>query len=260
MNLSYAKYLMQKTREDYDEISEEFSVTRKTMWPELGDLDKYVKVRDKVLDVGCGNGKLFRFLMAKNISYTGLDVSSKLIRIARENFKGECVQFKTFDGLNIECSTFSALRLPAGWQGFDAIYCLATLPHLPGEELRLKFLENLRKVAKPGAKIIITCWNLWQARFIRRQIDMVSNLIIDKALGKDLYDWGDLYIPWHKQSGKIVSRYYHAFTVSELNSILKKAGWEVEELGYKARYGKRNFNLFAVARRPMAERHEGIPL
>ncbi len=251
MKLTYAKYLMEKTREDYDEISEEFSVTRKTMWPELIDLDKYAKEGDKILDIGCGNGKLFRFLMVKNISYTGLDVSKKLIRIARENFKGECAEFKTFDGLNVECfNQFSC--------GFDAIYCLATLPHLPGEELRLKFLENLRKVAKPGARIIITCWNLWQAKFFRHQINMVSNFIIDKALSKGCYDWGDLYIPWHKQNGKIISRFYHAFTLSELNSILKKAGWEVEEIGYKPRFGKKNFNLFAVARRPMVAKRQEL--
>lgn len=249
MNIDHAKLLMQKTKEGYDEISEEFSVTRKNMWPELGDLDKYVKEGDKVLDIGCGNGRLYRFLATKNINYTGLDVSSKLIRIARETFKGECVEFKTFDGLNVECSDQLAC-------GFDTVYCLATLPHLPGEALRLKFLENLRKASKPGAKIIITCWNLWQARFIRPHIDMVFNLIIDKALGKDQYDWGDLYILWHKQSGKTISRYYHAFTISELNSILKKAGWEVEESGYKARFGKKNFNLYAVARRPMVPKSE----
>lgn len=248
MNIQYAEYLMEKTRKDYDEIAEEFSVTRKNMWPEFGDLDKYVKEGNKVLDVGCGNGRLFRFLMTKNISYAGLDVSKKLIKIARDNFDGERAEFKTFDGLNIECFDQSSC-------GFDAIYCLATLPHLPGEELRLKFLENLRKVAKPGAKIVITCWNLWQARFTRYQIDMTFNFIIDKILGNGKYDWGDLYIPWHKQGGKIIDRYYHAFTISELNNILKKAEWEVEELGYKARYGKKNFNLFAVAKRPMATKH-----
>lgn len=237
MNLSYAEFLMQKTKEDYDEISEEFSVTRKTMWPELFDLDKFIKKGDKVLDIGCGNGKLFRFLMYKNIFYTGLDVSGNLIKIAKNAFKEERADFRVFDGLNIDQC--------AG--DFDVIYCLATLPHLPGEKLRLQFLANLQKAAKPGAKIIITCWNLWQARFIRHQIDMVSNFITDKVSGKDRYDWGDLYIPWHKQNGKIINRFYHAFTICELNTVLKKTGWIIKELGFKARYGKNNFNFFAVA-------------
>lgn len=65
MNLEYAKCLMEKTKRDYDEIAEEFSATRKTMWPELADLDKYVKAGDKVLDIGCGNGRLFGYLLER---------------------------------------------------------------------------------------------------------------------------------------------------------------------------------------------------
>lgn len=244
MRLDYAKFLMKKTKEDYNEIAEEFAVTRKTMWPELADLDKYVKQGDKVLDVGCGNGRLFRYLMHKNVSYTGLDVSENLIKIARENFKNEPAEFKVFDGLNIECfNKFSC--------GFDVAYCLATLPHLPGEELRIQFLKSIRKVVKPGSLMIITCWNLWQAKFIRHQIDMTFNFIIDKLTGKGQYDWGDLYIPWHRLDGKIVHRYYHAFTLSELRRILEKAGWRIEELGYKERYNKNKFNLFAVVKKPV---------
>lgn len=245
MHLSYAKLLMKKTREDYDEIAEEFSATRKTMWLELADLDKYTKEGDRALDIGCGNGKLFGFLAEKkkNFSYVGLDVSEKLISIAKEFYletrfsSVSSGEFKVFDGINIPCPDNS----------FDIIYCLATLPHLPGRKTRVKFLENIRKIAKPEAKLIITCWNLWQFKFISFQLKMIVNFITDKISGKGQYDWGDLYIPWHKQNGKTINRYYHAFTVSELNNILKKAGWKVEEIGYKERRGKRRFNLFAAA-------------
>lgn len=241
MNIKYAKFLMEKTRKDYDEIAEEFSATRKTMWPELTDLDKYVRAGDKVLDIGCGNGKLFGFLSGKNkdFSYVGLDISEKLINISKHNFKAEKSEFRIFDGINI----------PYPENNFDVIYCLATLPHLPGRKMQIKFLENIRKIAKPGAKLIITCWNLWQFKFIKYQAKMIVNCITDKILGKDECDWGDFYIPWKKRGVAPINRFYHAFTLAELNSILKKAGWEVEEIGYKNRNGKKNFNLFAVARK-----------
>ncbi len=273
---SDAEYLMQKTKRDYDEIAEEFSATRKTMWPELADLDKYVKAGDKVLDIGCGNGRLFGHLAKriKNFSYIGLDVSEKLIKIAENTWKlsfQASVEFKVFDGINI----------PYPDSSFDIIYCLATLPHLPSEELRIKFLENIGKTTKPGGLLIITCWNLWQFKFISNQIKMIANFITDKIFGKGLprypnisaneqpasnestflsklfrfcplgnggrYDWGDFYIPWRKRDGKIVHRYYHSFTQKELGSLLKKSDWEIKELGYKKRHGAKNFNLFAVA-------------
>lgn len=232
---------MEKTKKDYDEIAEEFAATRRTMWPELADLDKYVREGDRVLDVGCGNGKLFGYLSAKikNFSYVGLDVSEKLIRIARDNYSGEGAEFKVFNGL--------AIDYPDDY--FDTVFCLATLPHLPGESLRLEFLQSIGKKVKSGAILVITCWNLWQPKFIRYQIGMTFNFIIDKLSGKGQYDWGDFYIPWHKQNGKIIKRFYHALTLSELNGILKKTGWEVEELGCKKRHGKKNFNLFAAARK-----------
>ncbi|MDP3056982.1 MAG: class I SAM-dependent methyltransferase [bacterium] len=243
MDIQYAKFLMEKTKRDYDEIAEEFSATRKSMWPELGDLDKYAEEGDSVLDIGCGNGKLFGFLAEKrkNFSYVGLDISENLINIAKQNFKAENAEFKVFDGIEI----------PYAENSFDIIYCLATLPHLPGREMQINFLENVRKIAKPGAKLIITCWNLWQFKFIKYQAKMIVNCITDKILGKDEYDWGDLYIPWKKRGVPPIFRFYHAFTLAELNSILKKAGWEVEEIGYKNRNGKKNFNLFAVARKPI---------
>lgn len=242
MNISHVNYLMEKTRRDYDEIAEEFSATRKTMWPELADLDKYAKAGDKVLDIGCGNGRLFGYLSekVKDFSYTGIDVSGKLIEIAQKDFAGKGAEFKAFDGINIPYS-----GPPAG--GFDAVFCLATLPHLPGEELRLKFLRNIKKAVKPGGLLIITCWNLWQIKFISNQIKMIANFITDKISGNEQYDWGDFYIPWRKRDGKIVHRYYHSFTQKELGSLLKKSGWEIKELGYKKRHGAKNFNLFAVA-------------
>lgn len=239
MNRQSAKQLIEKTKRDYDEIAEEFSATRKTMWPELADMDKYAKEGDRVLDIGCGNGKLFGYLAEKrkNFLYSGLDVSEKLINIAKQNFKAEKAEFRVFDGMNI----------PYPDNSFDIIYCLATLPHLPGQEMQVRFLENIRKTAKPGAKLILTCWNLWQSKFIKYQVKMIVNFITDKILGKNEYDWGDFYIPWKKRGVEPIYRFYHAFTPSELNSILKKAGWDVEEISYKERGEKKNFNLFAAA-------------
>ncbi|EKD49368.1 MAG: hypothetical protein ACD_63C00168G0001, partial [uncultured bacterium] len=60
MDQDYAKYLLKKTQKDYDFLADEFSASRAFSWSEMENLaEKYVKRGDRVLDAGCGNGRLF---------------------------------------------------------------------------------------------------------------------------------------------------------------------------------------------------------
>ena len=61
MDKEYAKKILEETKENYNLISEDFSITRDKFWEELGFLSKYVNDSDKVLDLGCGNGRLSEF-------------------------------------------------------------------------------------------------------------------------------------------------------------------------------------------------------
>src|SRR3989339_597637 len=75
--------------QNYEEIGQEFSETRKHIWPEFKFFEKYFKKGAKVLDVGCGNGRLVEFLKNYSIDYTGLDQSKKLIEEAKKNFSNK---------------------------------------------------------------------------------------------------------------------------------------------------------------------------
>jgi len=83
MDKNYAQYLLYKTRENYDLIAEPFSGTRQFIWEDLKPLAEYVKDGDKVLDVGCGNGRLLELFQGKNADYIGVDSSEELIKIAK---------------------------------------------------------------------------------------------------------------------------------------------------------------------------------
>jgi ubiquinone/menaquinone biosynthesis C-methylase UbiE len=226
MNPSYAKYLIEKTKDYFDKNVESFSGSRKELWPELEELKKYIKDGERVLDLGCGNGRLFELFQGRNIEYIGVDFSEKLIEKAREKY-GEHFQI---------ADMFS---LPFSDNYFDSVWSIAVFHHIPSEVLRLKTLIEVKRVLKPGGKIIMTCWNLYQPQYLK----LLFKFTLCKIFGLNKMDFKDVLVPWGKTG---IYRYYHAFTKKELKKLFEKSGLKIEELKYLKRNGKKA-NILVVA-------------
>ena len=69
----------------YDDIAKEFSATRAYPWKELQVFIPYIKDNFKILDLGCGNGRLVKSLEQadKKLNYLGVDFSTQLIEQAK---------------------------------------------------------------------------------------------------------------------------------------------------------------------------------
>ena len=68
-------------------MSGQFARARVKAWEEMRFLfDDYVKGKERILDLGCGNGRFYEMLEGKDIEYIGVDVSKELIDIAKINF------------------------------------------------------------------------------------------------------------------------------------------------------------------------------
>ncbi len=209
MEPEIAKKILEKNKEDYEELAKEFSRTRAYPWPEIKPLIKYVKENNRILDLGCGNGRLFSLFKDKKVEYIGLDSCQELIEIARKKLQ---VKFIVGDALN----------LPFQNNEFDVVFGVALLHHIPSEQFRQKVLKECRRVLKPGGFLIVTCWNLWQPRL------MLKYRIWPMIFGwrsRNL-DWKDIFIPW-KLPNRSLLRYYHAFTLRELKRLVWRAGFEI---------------------------------
>jgi len=194
-----------------------------------------VSSKDRILDLGCGNGQFFEVFKDSEVDYFGIDNSEKMIEIAKKRYpRGN---FQVADALN--------LPFPANY--FDKILSFAVFHHVPSEEIRLNFLEEVKRVLKPNGLLILTVWNLNPFKLIFigkwKRILTLSKLTILKILGMSKLDFGDFFIAWRN----ITPRYVHYFTKRGLKKIAEKAGFLVKEVGILGKPGSKDNNIFLIA-------------
>jgi len=235
VDINYAKYLLNKTRKDYNLIAEDFSRTRSFIPEDIKELGRYVKDGDRVLDLGCGNGRLVEVFKERNIEYIGADVSEKLIKIAKEKYPQN------------EFIIISDFNLPFSNNYFDKVYSLAVFHHIPSEEFRLQFLREIKRILKPGGNLILTVWNLnpFKMLLIRKPKRTISffKCLIFKILGKSKLDYNDFFIPWKN----ICQRYIHYFSKGELKRLVKKSGFKIKELGISQNPKTKESGIYLIA-------------
>jgi SAM-dependent methyltransferase len=95
-----------------------------------------------VLDAGCGSGRDCRFFVEKGYKVTGVDLSEKLLAIARSNVLGA-----TFIKADLR-------HLPFAHGSFDGVWACASIFHIPKEET-LDVLVSFRNILKPGGSVML---------------------------------------------------------------------------------------------------------
>lgn len=160
---------------------------------DLKSNSKFLK-NHKLLDAGCGNGRLADFLKEEPIKYVGLDNNKELLKIAKK--KHPKLTFCHGD----------ILKLPFPKASFDSVWCIAVLHHLPTKSLQLKALKEMKRVLKKNGMLMLTVWDLWQKKY-KKYIDKKTH---------------HSFIPWGPE--KEIKRFYYAFTKAELKKLISKAG------------------------------------
>ena len=237
MKKEYAERLLRKTKEDYNLIADDFSRTREYVPEDRKSLLlQNISPKDRVLDSGCGNGRLYVFSKDKQADYYGIDISEKLIEIAKSRYPE--AKFQVADVLN----------LPFPENFFDKILSFATLHHIPSGELRMQAFKEAKRVLKKDGFLLVTVWNLWQRRTAWQLF--FKNAFL-KLVGKTGLDFKDIFYPWRNSDGKILAqRYFHLFTKKELKKIAEKAGFLVKEVGILERPGSKDNNIYLIAQKP----------
>jgi alkylated DNA repair protein alkB family protein 8 len=231
MNQKTVNNILIETAQGYDNISEKFSQTRKHFWRGLEFIADYVQKGDKILDFGCGNGRLLELIgSTENVEYCGIDVSQKLLEIAQ----------KSHPEYIFQKNDPSQATLPFASDFFNSIYSIAVFHHFPGKKYRQDLANELYRLTKKDGYLIVTVWNLWPAstrgndrsstRGVKKKYigNILKNWFL-KSIGKSRLDWNDCYISFTNNEGKKFERFHHAFTKCELKKLFAAAGFSVEQ-------------------------------
>lgn len=153
--------------------------------------------KGSLLNLGCAHGPDF-IPFRDSFKLYGVDFSDEMLSLARK--------YSLKFNFNVELTLADVRQLPYPDDSFDWVISVATYHHIKGEQERLKALNELKRVLKPGGEAFITVWNRWQPGF--------------------WFKPRELYVPWRKKD-KILYRYYHLFSYAELEKLSIKAGFKI---------------------------------
>ena len=107
--------------------------------------------RCRVLELGCGIGRIGRELAPLCGQWTGVDISANMLKHAAERLS----HLDNVDFHQLERSSLDMLEDDS----FDSAYSIAVFCHMDKEDLYL-YLRELHRVVKPGGVIFVDTWNL----------------------------------------------------------------------------------------------------
>jgi SAM-dependent methyltransferase len=194
----------------------------------------------KVLDAGCGSGLYTILLNQLGVAATGIDISSKMIRLAAKNAKRLEVP-ATFLR-----SSFTDLHHTVN-DVFDAIMILGnSLVHILKPKELLSLLSVMKERLKPNGCIIIQILNY--DKIIREQKRIVAisgqknnHYIRFYDFGQPLLHFNSLHIQWVNGNShhNLMTIEHYPYRKNELTGLLKSGGYHIPDL-----FGSMRFDVF----------------
>ena len=244
----------------YNAQAEKFSGTRKKQWPEFFYIQEEVrkiinqKWKIKILELGCGDGRLYRYLLdvfgSENIDYTGVDISEWLINIAKNETKwliDDSEWLNNKDELSVIekdslSSKFSALKVSfivsdmldflekQDQQSYDFVIAVASFQHIPKKYERLLILKNIYRILDYDGVVQMFNWS-FSTWFFKKYSTQILKAFLVWILSLFTKPMNDIYVPW-KNDWKVFYRYYHIFFLYELKNLFKQAGFVIKDICY----------------------------
>lgn len=183
----------------------------------------------RVLEIGCGDGKVGRRLAARGCAYVGLDVSGAMIERAKaftENWTLRAGEFS-----NSQILFFQADVLNPAWaevlegQTFDWILAFAVWHHLPGAETRARVARECAARLAEGGRLVFSNWQFTRSERLRARLRPWAEVGLDASQVEP----NDYVLSWERK-GRRGLRYVHLLEEAEARQLAAQANLRVLEI------------------------------
>lgn len=190
----------QLNSEFYSKHNKSFDKSRKdNFWKGFENVKKYLKNDQKILDLGCGNGRFLEFLMQNHtkFEYLGVDNSSDFIIKNTQNYPAQ-----KFIEVDIVSDLGQIINK------YDLVTIFGVTHHIPSYEYRMEWFQKLREILNIEGVLVLS---FWEFNFDKADKDFKPNFYqIEK---------NDYFLGW---KGDFSShRYCHYFDQEEIEEIKK---------------------------------------
>lgn len=235
--------IKENLRNFYDAEAKKYASTRKKHWTDAEKILEEIRKMDKktisILEFGCGSGRLLEHLQALKwikIDYTGVDISNELLKIAKKNAK------ETTSARFICDDITNYVKTPKQ-ESFDFIIGVASFQHIPTKKERIFLMKNFYRLLKYEGTLIITNRAL-SLRFFKKHTIQILKAWLENIISLGKRSPRDIMVPRTSQtnskdsvlgtrhSSLKIFRFYHLFSLQELNTLADMSGFTIDQLTY----------------------------
>jgi ubiquinone/menaquinone biosynthesis C-methylase UbiE len=175
------------TRAEWEGLADRWDRARRRAWPEVARFAESFPAGSRILDLAAGNGRHGVLSRKAGARPVATDFARSLLAFAQER--------------GLDCVQADARDLPFRAGSFEGGLFVAGLHCIPGRAARVGALAEVRRVVRPGGRVLVTVWSRFRA-------------------GLSGWNVADADVPWGG-----VDRYYHFYTPVELVADCRVAGW-----------------------------------
>jgi SAM-dependent methyltransferase len=172
----------------------------------------------RLLDLGCGTGRLLVALAGRGYRVLGVDLSGPMLQAARAKVAAAGIESLLVQANLVDLTCLAPAH-------FDFAACLfSTLGMVLGAAERRRVVDNVYRLLRPGGRFILHVHNRWFNAWDKAGRRWLLRNWMRSWAGQPL---GDRVMPVHQG---IAGLTLHLFTRREAVQLLRGAGFQVREV------------------------------